>query len=131
MLKVNNAGDSIYNPILVDNVGNNLKFKATLNKQNANETLKHCWIYANDKIYTDLTARCVTTDFTIYVLITGGIDTYAPYRTASLNTLYFTTTLGVVTHSFYSAQTPIKMITLDGYNGRTTSTPLIYPIYRS
>ena len=130
---LNHSGNSLNNPIVGDvptAVGDNIKFRATLNKQNSAETLKQCWIYANSKIFATLTSRCVTTDYTIYVDIISGKDTYGSSdREAALNILYFTTTNGVVISEFYVVRMPHKMITLDGYDADTSTAPLIYPVY--
>ena len=128
-ITINHAGDSVNNPILADTTGSTIRFRATLNKQNSSETLKSCWIYANNKVFTDLTSKCVETDYTVYVDIIGGTDTYTPNRVPQLNLLYFSTTLGVSKYGFYSVRTPLKVITLDGYDGRDSSKPLIYPVY--
>lgn len=136
-LTLNNAGDSENNPIVATTttfktVTGYVNFRATLNKQNSSETLKSCWIYANNKIFKSLTSQCVETDYSIHVDIDNGVDTYvAVDRQPHLNILYISTTNGVAKYAFYAILFPAAIITLDGYNADTLNKPLVYPVYNS
>ena len=122
-LILNNGGDSVENPILAG-----LHFRATLNKHNAEETLRRCWVSVNDAVFTDLTSSCVTTDYTIYIDLESDVD-FSYDDPPVKNTLHFTTTNCHVKAHIYVATQPDAMVLLDGYNANQILEPIIVPMY--
>lgn len=123
-MSLNNAGTDQENPIL-----EGIAFQIRLNKQNAAETLRKCYVTVGDIVFSNLTAMAVESDTLIYLNVTAGEHLMSD-STPVKNVVHFTTSEH--RHSkivLWVADKPDVKVTLDGYNAESPLEPLIWPIY--
>jgi len=121
---LNHGGTTVDNPLVF---GAALTLR--LSKQDANETLRKCWVNVGKSVFLNLTGIAVSTIYEITVPVIAGTHLQAGSPPVK-NVVHFTTSghrhaRAVV----WVASRPPVMITLDGYNGEDPDFPLIYPLF--
>jgi len=121
---LNHGGTTPDNPLVIG-AGLNL----ILSKQDANETLRKCWVNIGKSVFKVLTPLAISTAYEITVPILVGqhlLGGSPPLK----NVIHFTTSQHRHARAIiWVAARPRVMLTLDGYNGEDPEKPLIYALY--
>lgn len=122
---LNHGGTSPDNPLL-----EGMAVRLRLQKHDANETLRQCWVVSEGRVFKKLTPIVVETthEMTVDIVIGEHVEATLPPKQS---VIHFTTSRHRHARAFiWAAPQPAAMITLDGYNGANWQRPLIYPYYR-
>lgn len=124
--QLNRGGTTPDNPIM-----EGAALRIRLMKHDADETLRQCWVVANDRVISKLTSIVQITTHEMFVDVAIGNHILIGVPPV-LNVIHFTTSRHRHARAFlWAANQPAAMITLDGYNGADWEKPFIYPYYGS